>query len=131
MIDVEFLLKFSDVKNKRVCNKAYVKQYVSEMNKIYKNEKEEKKEEEKENKNTKFEFTLSDRFSGGVRPIKAAINHIRAFCYKEGFEIKVYENYGWLFGSAEFVIKGNATKSYIKEIERAYKEWVKKFFDQY
>ena len=110
MIDVDLLLKISDVKNKRVCNKEYVKQYVREMNNIYKKEKEEKKE----NKNTKFEFTLSDRFSGGVRPIKAAINHIRAFCYKEGFEINVYENYGWLFGSAEFVIKGTATKSYIE-----------------
>ena len=44
MIDVEFLLKNSDVKNKRICNKAYVKQYVDEMNTIYKNDKEEKKE---------------------------------------------------------------------------------------
>ena len=123
MIDVEFLLKNSDVKNKRVCNKAYVKQYVREMNNIYKNEKEERKE----NKNTKFEFTLSDRFSGGVRPIKAAINHIRAFCYKEGFEINVYENYGWLFGSAEFVIKGNATKSYIEELKRSYNKWVSQY----
>ena len=127
MIDVEFLLKFSDVKNKRVCNKAYVKQYVKEMNNIYKSEK----EEEKENKNTKFEFTLSDGYSGGVRAIKSAINQLRAFCYKEGFEINVYENYGWLFGSAEFVIKGNATKSYIEEFKRAYNEWVKKCFDQY
>ena len=129
MIDVELLLKNSDVKksNKRVCNKAYVKQYVKEMNNIYKSEKEEKKED----KNTKFEFTLSDGYSGGVRAIKSAINQLRAFCYKEGFEINVYENYGWLFGSAEFVIKGNATKSYIEEFKRAYNEWVKKFFDQY
>ena len=127
MIDVEFLLKFSDVKNKRVCNKAYVKQYVREMNNIYKNEKEEKKEEEKENKNTKFEFTLSDGCSGNVRAIKSAINQLRAFCYKEGFEIKVYENYGWLFGSAEFVIKGNATKSYIEELKRSYNKWVNQY----
>lgn len=81
----------------------------------------------KENKMTKFEFTLSDSFSGGVRAIKNAINSLRAFCYKEGFEIKVYENYGWLFGSAEFVIKGTATKSYIEEIKRAYKKWVNQF----
>ena len=125
MIDVEFLLKNSDVKesNKRVCNKAYVKQYVREMNNIYKKEK----EEEKENKNTKFEFTLSDGYSGGVRAIKSAINQLRAFCYKEGFEIKVYENYGWLFGSAEFVIKGNATKSYIEELKRSYNKWVNQY----
>ena len=91
------MLKFSDVKNK--------------------------KEEEKENKNTKFEFTLSDGFSGGVSAIKSAINQLRAFCYKEGFEIKVYENYGWLFGSAEFVIKGHATKSYIEELKRSCNKW--------
>ena len=129
MIDVEFLLKNSDVKesNKRVCNKAYVKQYIREMNNIYKNEKEEKKEEEKENKNTKFEFTLSDGYSGNVRAIKSAINQLRAFCYKEGFEIKVYENYGWLFGSAEFVIKGNATKPYIEELKRSYNKWVNQY----
>ena len=101
MIDVDLLLKFSDVKNK--------------------------KEEEKENKNTKFEFTLSDGCSGGVSAIKSAINQLRAFCYKEGFEIKVYENYGWLFGSAEFVIKGNATKSYIEELKRSYNKWVNQF----
>lgn len=122
MINVDILLKISDVKksNKRVCNKEYVKQYVREMNNIYKNEKEEKKED----KNTKFEFTLSDGYSGGVRAIKSAINQLRAFCYKEGFEIKVYEDYGWLFGSAEFVIKGNATKTHIEEIKRGYKKWV-------
>ena len=127
MIDVEFLLKNSDVKesNKRVCNKAYVKQDVTEMNNIYKKEKE--KEEMKENKNTKLEFTLSDGYSGGVRAIKSAINQLRAFCYKEGFEIKVYENYGWLFGSAEFVIKGNATKSYIEELKRSYNKWVNQY----
>lgn len=125
MIDVELLLKNSDVKksNKRVCNKAYVKQYVKEMNNIYKSEKEEKKED----KNTKFEFTLSDGYSGGVRAIKSAINQLRAFCYKEGFDIKVYENYGWLFGSAEFVIKGKATKTYIEEIKRGYKKWVNQY----
>lgn len=107
----------------RVYNKEYVKQYVREMNNIYKNEKEEKKEK-KEDKNTKFEFTLSDRYSGGVRAIKSAINQLRAFCYKEGFEIKVYEDYGWLFGSAEFVIKGKVTKTHIEEIKRSYKKWV-------
>ena len=123
MIDVDLLLKISDVKNKRVCNKEYVKQYVREMNNIYKNEKEEKKED----KNTKFEFTLSDGYSGGVRAIKSAINQLRAFCYKEGFEIKVYENYGWLFGSAEFVIKGKATKSYIEELKRSYNKWVNQY----
>lgn len=125
MINVDILLKISDVKksNKRVCNKEYVKQYVREMNNIYKNEKKEKKED----KNTKFEFTLSDGYSGGVRAIKSAINHLRTFCYEEGFEIKVYEDYGWLFGSAEFVIKGTATKSYIEEIKRAYKKWVNQY----
>lgn len=101
MIDVDLLLKFSDVKNK--------------------------KEEEKENKNTKFEFTLSDGYSGNVRAIKSAINQLRVFCYKEGFEIKVYENYGWLFGSAEFVIKGTATKSYIEELKRSYNKWVSQY----
>ena len=123
MIDVDFLLKNSDVKNKRICNKEYVRQYVKEMNNIYKSEKEEKKED----KNTKFEFTLSDGYSGGVGAIKSAINQLRAFCYKEGFEIKVYENYGWLFGSAEFVIKGNATKSYIEELKRSYNKWVNQY----
>lgn len=123
MIDVDLLLKFSDVKNKRVCNKEYVKQDVKELNNIYRSEKEEKKED----KNTKFEFTLSDGYSGGVGAIKSAINQLRAFCYKEGFEIKVYENYGWLFGSAEFVIKGKATKSYIEELKRSYNKWVNQY----
>ena len=103
MIDVEFLLK------------------------NYKKEKEEKKE----NKSTKFEFTLSDGYSGGVRAIKSAINQLRAFCYKEGFDIEVYENYGWLFGSAEFVIKGTATKSYIEELKRSYNKWVSQWVNQY
>lgn len=128
MVDVDYALSHSNVKseNKRITNKECVSSYIREMNEIYKKEKEEKKKE-LERKNEKVDFTLRDRFSGGVRVIKSAMNSLRVFCDNEDFKINVYENYGWLFGSAEFIIKGNTTRAHLKEIEKAYHKWVRQY----
>lgn len=118
-IDVNFLLKNSNVRESKPIYKDWVKDFdeIREYSKpTYKFQAD----------NNKYPFTLKFNVSGNKWMINTIKVKLQMFCDEEGLNLKIYDDIGWIFGRIDVIIKGNGTKQYANSIKDGIEEYFRK-----
>lgn len=119
-IDVNFLLKNSKVKNHKINSRYQYNSIFNNFDEIREISKPTPKD------NNKYPFTLKFNVSGSKWMINTIIVKLQMFCDKEGLNLKIYDDIGWIFGRIYVIIKGNGTKQYANSVKDGVEEYFRK-----